>query len=197
MLDINVLIINLESRPDRKDEVLLEVEKLQCKSVEIVSAITHEDPNVSCTLSHQKCIQIAKERGWECVLILEDDVVFDSDVNDVLEKTIENICKFDWNLLYLGCNIKYDSKKVASNLIRVSEANMTHAYIIHNSFYDVVLGQPADLVIDYLYRRLSKKHLMYACSPMIAFQRPSFSDIRREHVNYKSDMLKNYKKYVI
>ena len=74
--DINhSFYINLESRPDRKKHV-----EEQLKIIGITSnrfnAIKLPNGALGCSMSHLKCIEIAKENNWEHVLIVEDDIKF-------------------------------------------------------------------------------------------------------------------------
>ena len=55
---------------------------------------------VNCSISHYSCIRIAKERGYKSILILEDDVVFLKNFNDIIQSYLDLIPN-NWNLVYL------------------------------------------------------------------------------------------------
>ena len=71
----NTLYINLEHRVDRKEHVTKELEKIGVKG-ERFNAIKTKNGAIGCTLSHIKCLEIAKERNYEEVFICEDDITF-------------------------------------------------------------------------------------------------------------------------
>lgn len=191
---MHALIINLEHRTDRKEHVLQELNKFQGITYEFVNAIKHENPNIGCTLSHQHCIGIAKYRkNLEHVMILEDDVIFEPNVTEIFQNAWNAVQKYDWNLLYLGGNVRGGGSYVDKHLARVTKVNTTHAYVIHKRFYNAVLGLDINTIIDYHYRDLSTTYDMYICAPMVAFQLESYSDLQQKTINYKQDMLRNFK----
>ena len=71
----NTLFINLEHRTDRLQHALDEFKKLGINS-ERVNAVKMKNGAIGCTMSHIKCIELAKSRDWEQVFICEDDITF-------------------------------------------------------------------------------------------------------------------------
>ena len=193
---MKALIINLESQTKKRLQVLNETAKLKDIQCEIMPAIYDTNPLKGCTLSHLKCVEYAKENKLEFILILEDDVIFEDNVNEVLKKSLHEIQQFEWNILYLGGLIKSHSKIVTPNLIHAKVVNTTHAYIIHKRFYDIVLNLDMNIIIDKSYRMLSETHPMYMCNPMVAYQRPGYSLLQKKDVNYKNEMISHFKNYV-
>ena len=191
---LHTFIINLPHRIDRKEHMLSEIKKIKCDSYEFIDAISHENPGIGCNLSHLKCIEMAKDQKLEYVLILEDDVSFTENINDILYKSLTDVQKFDWNLLYLGGNLKDKATYVTDYLLRVKSVNTTHAYIIHQSFYDIVLNLTPEIIIDRHYRRLADIYPMYMCAPMVAFQIPSFSDLQQKHTDTYNELYNNFKR---
>jgi hypothetical protein len=63
-------------------------------------------------------------------------------------------------------------------------------------FYDTVLELPTSTIIDYHYRRLASKYNMYMCSPMVAYQMPSYSDLTNQLVDYSLEMKINFNRLV-
>ena len=73
----HVLYINLNERTDRRKEILDELTKLNLLSkAERFNAIRTPNGRIGCTLSHLKCLQLAKERDYNNVLIVEDENQF-------------------------------------------------------------------------------------------------------------------------
>ncbi len=75
MNNIPILYINLKHREDRNKEIINELNKYNLKG-ERVEAIKHKDGYIGCALSHIKCLDIAIEKNYEQVIILEDDFIF-------------------------------------------------------------------------------------------------------------------------
>ena len=71
----NVLYINLEHRTDRKESVIGQLSSIDLSGTRF-NAIKMKDGRVGCTLSHIKCLELAKENKWDHVLIVEDDILF-------------------------------------------------------------------------------------------------------------------------
>lgn len=56
-----------------------------------------------CVLSHARCLQLAREKGWERVMILEDDALFLDDlcgsIGNMLARLLQ---KEDWDMVFPG-----------------------------------------------------------------------------------------------
>ena len=84
----NIYYINLDSRPDRKSHFEKQMQLIGLSATRF-NAIKHSIGAIGCSMSHLKCLQIAKERNWSHVFICEDDILF---LNPNLLK--ENLAKF-------------------------------------------------------------------------------------------------------
>jgi GR25 family glycosyltransferase involved in LPS biosynthesis len=113
-----VYVLNLHKRPER---MKLTQERLAFTEIEYErfgavdgSVMTRlwetyslqnsafKNPNyIGCAVSHLSMYADALEKGYEKILILEDDNLVRSDANDFFSRTIPAI-PTDWNLLYLG-----------------------------------------------------------------------------------------------
>ena len=74
-----VLYINLNARPDRNKQIQAELAKMEVPQEMIyrIEAVLNEScGHLGCTDSHLKALAFALEQGWNKVLILEDDFVF-------------------------------------------------------------------------------------------------------------------------
>ena len=71
----NTLFINLEHRKDRLEHVTEELKKMNING-ERVDAIKKDIGALGCTMSHIKCLEIAKKRDYDYVFICEDDIHF-------------------------------------------------------------------------------------------------------------------------
>ena len=190
---IHAYIINLEDRIDRKLHIVNELTKLPHVSYEIIAAI--RDNTGTCFASHLKCIQLAKDNKLPFVLILEDDCVFTSDCIDILNTAVNEIQTIDWDMLYLGANLNAPAYSFSESLIKLTGAYTTHAYMVHERFYDTILNLTLDVEIDVCYSKLMSEHDIFMCDPIIAYQLPSHSDIQHGFRDYNQAMFNNYLRY--
>lgn len=228
-----VFIINLKERTDRRKEILKELNNAKIDNYEFFDAIrpTIEDLNkwnpnyietipgwfkrldkdeqkyrlgqLGCLLSHYNVIKECKKRGYQNVLILEDDTKFmlDSDnlnsnsntlnftdklmgYREQLEK-IKNI----YGVLYLTGNHRSESlKRISENILNVRYTLTTGSYIISNRGIDYILDniEGYDREVDIFYAEILQQKLPCFCIyPHIAGQAESYSDIVQMNVNYK------------
>lgn len=98
-----------------------------------------------CRASHIKAIEYAKEKKYNKILILEDDVVFVTDPNKLLKNNI-NILN-DWDMLYFGGLIEH----VFRNQIVES-----HAYALNYKLYDDIIHMAVSsgMEIDNFYAKI-------------------------------------------
>lgn len=190
---VHSYIINLEDRLDRKSHILTEITKLPSISHEIVTGI--RDETKTCFQSHMKCIQLAKENKLPYILILEDDAVFIDGANDILCNVLNEVQQYEWDMLYLGANLQRPTIKVSETLLKLTGAYTTHAYMVHERFYDTLLNLPHLYEIDMHYNELMLKHNIYMCNPIIAYQLPSYSDLQNGYRDYNEAMVNNYLRF--
>jgi glycosyl transferase family 25 len=190
---IPTYIINLKERDDRKSYILEEIKKLPGLSYEIVDAI--RDETKTCFASHIKCIQQAKDNNLPYVLILEDDAMFTNDCITIFNSAFDQIQNKQWDMLYLGANLNSPAHSITPLLLKLSGAYTTHAYMVHERFYDTILNLKLDFEIDVCYSKLMENHNVYMCDPIIAYQLPSYSDLQDGYRDYNQAMIDNYLKH--
>ena len=213
-------VINLDRRRDRYDKVVTEFKKINA-NVERVSGIDGRTlPNAeklnikqrACfglTSTHYKIIKEAQLKGFENILIFEDDVMFVDDLNQKFNEKIEFLPE-DWDLLYLGGNhilgndgfelitgdkdfkvTKENYKSLNYELSRTPNTWCAHAIAINSKFYDKVLSQiekdPLDCIDVAFYHLQQGGCNTYTFLPSLAVQGASFSDI--EHINVDYDKM--------
>jgi GR25 family glycosyltransferase involved in LPS biosynthesis len=198
-----ILYINLDGRPDRLKHVQTEMDKLQIKG-ERVAAIKMPDGAVGCTMSHIKCLELAKARGWPHVFICEDDILFLNP--DVLK---ENLLKFsenreiDWDVVIIGGNNCPPYQRIADYCIRVSNNQTTTGYIVKSHYYDTLIAnfkesasyllrEPSkrkQYALDIYWKNLQTSGKWYMITPPTVVQVDNYSDIEGRKVNYSGLML--------
>ncbi len=189
----NTLIINLAHRLDRRLHVEAEVKKLNNLQCFLIEGIV--DGTGTCFQSQRKCIEIAKAKGWDHVLILEDDVVFFDNAQEVFDAAWEELNQTEWDMCFLGANLQKTAYKHSPHLHQMSGAYAAHAYIVNSKFYDTILELPFDREMDVHYHNLMEHHNVFLCSPMIATQLPSYSDLQGRVRDYTEEIKWNYEQF--
>jgi len=131
--------INLDRRPDRRKEFEEEMEKHNLHNFfERVSAedsINELDPmkkHYYCASSFYKLFEKIYDKGYETVVIFEDDAQFyNTDTScghDLVEKTLDELQYFtDWDMVYFGGHPRGEVESVSKTLYRVNDILTTHA----------------------------------------------------------------------
>jgi glycosyl transferase family 25 len=201
----DVLVISLKENHDKRKSVLEE-----CKKLGIVPkfylANKHPTSGVQgCLESHMYCINYAKRNNLENVLILEEDIVFE---DNVLERLASTVLPNEYDMFYLGYHI-LNGYRENTNTLKILSGLTTHSYIIHHSIYDYVLENikgnwqsipeyhqqtPMEVpffknnlrAIDIFYAKWvhHRRNKTYGVYPLVATQRPGFSDIENATVDY-------------
>jgi GR25 family glycosyltransferase involved in LPS biosynthesis len=196
----NVVYINLKYRTDRKIHAERQFYALGINAMR-VEALRTLDGAIGCTISHIKCIELAKQNNWPTVCICEDDVLF---TNPDLLKT--NVFKFlqsdiKWDVLLLGANISPPFEN-HDFYLRVYNAQTTTAYIVNQSYYDILLKNFKDglellktnpyekrlYAIDMYWKRLQQDN-WFILYPLTVVQKATYSDIEDRFVDYGKYML--------
>ena len=199
--NISGFYINLNSRIDRKLHVERQLDLLGIRdNVKRFNAIHNVNGRIGCSLSHLKCIQMAKEQNMEFVLILEDDVSF-----LLPDDFVENVNKFlsnpknKWDVLLLAGNNLPPFTTNDEVSIRVTHCQTTTGYIVRQHYYDTLISNIKEGVsklmknpehhyyfaIDKYWIHLQKQHRWMLLIPLIVVQRPDYSDIEKRYTDYQ------------
>jgi GR25 family glycosyltransferase involved in LPS biosynthesis len=129
--------INLEYREDRKVSFLEHFKPYKLDTFfERYNGLYHGDkfynfshPHDACSTTHLELLKECYEKGYERVLILEDDAIFYDDGLTNIEKGLNDLSKVeDWDMIYLGCMILDPYLiKVTDNLIKQRKLLTAHA----------------------------------------------------------------------
>ena len=230
-MNINkIFIINLESRPDRKEQILNEMKKqnISENTYEFFKAIRptpeevlewnpkyceynknsiHPDKfvgytqgSLGCLKSHVEICRIALERGYENILILEDDTEFVKSIDNLIK--CSNKINNSYDMLYLAGRYisKNPNKHSLSNMSYIKNNNNTISTIKSNNILTTgsyCIKKPAmeylinninnySKEIDVFYvEEIQQIFECYLCIPNITKQRNGYSDIQQNNVNYK------------
>jgi glycosyl transferase family 25 len=193
--------INLETRPDRKAHVERELSILGI-TAERFNAIRLENGALGCSLSHLKCLELAKKNNWEHILIVEDDIQFLNPTLFVnqMNSFLSNHDCFDVVLL-AGNNVP-PYKVVDATCIKIRNCQTTTGYLVKSHYYDTLIQnyrgsiqklmtEPHNHVlyaIDKYWFRLQEKDNWFLITPLTVVQREDYSDIEKRPTNYKKVM---------
>lgn len=207
----HTLFINLDHRKDRLEHVEKEFEKMGIKG-ERFNAIKTASGAIGCTLSHIKCLEIAKERDYEQVFICEDDITFTNP--DLFKQNIEKFCMNEdimWDVLIIGGNNVPPYKQYYDYAARVFNCQTTTGYIVKQDFYDTMIKNFKEGVtnlmrdptnkrmyaIDIYWKKLQMENFWYMITPPTVTQYENYSDIENRNLNYDHLLLDMDKPWLI
>ena len=207
----HTLFINLNHRKDRLEHVEKEFEKMGIKG-ERFNAIKTASGAIGCTLSHIKCLEIAKERDYEQVFICEDDITFTNP--DLFKQNIEKFCMNEdimWDVLIIGGNNVPPYKQYYDYAARVFNCQTTTCYIVKQDFYDTMIKNFKEGVtnlmrdptnkrmyaIDIYWKKLQMENFWYMITPPTVTQYENYSDIENRNLNYDHLLLDMDKTWLI
>jgi len=191
---IPIVCINLKIRKDKKKLMNKQAKKFHLEFA-FFKAMLHENPKKGCLNSHLTVIKNAIEKGYQRLLILEDDALF--------LKPIQNIPTppADWDMLYLGGTVKSIYERHEGNPWVKMACWTTHAYIINlanPTLVKVILAAEnfPDEIDNYYIKHIHSQFNAYMLDPMLVIQREGYSDIEKTTVKYDfmQDTLKGLRK---
>jgi glycosyl transferase family 25 len=190
----NIYYINLKSRTDRYVHVTNELTKysISAKRFNAIKPRSSKHHNINrgqlgCLLSHKEIILEANNKKYNYILILEDDIIFQSKSLYRFHEYWLNLPN-DWDMLYLSGNNFMGLKKINDHIFKSYGTLSTCAYAIRNTCYEKILSILDSTTytkpIDSYYVDMHQSINAYVCVPSIAYQRPDFSDIENRYVDY-------------
>lgn len=203
-----IYCINLDRRQDRWEEC----EKLFTKHglvVERFSAVDGNDTPYSLgypydnelagAISHTRVIEKAKELKLKNVLILEDDVDFIDNLQELFNEYWNQI-PINWDGILFGGNHIGGGSTVGPNILRVNRSYALHCYGLNakvfnetidymNSRIQNVIDNGKDVIkqsvaADYFMADLHRINSWFCFRPHLAWQRTGYSDIQKNIMDY-------------
>jgi glycosyl transferase family 25 len=198
----NALYINLAMRTDRKKHVEEQLSNIGIKA-ERFNAIELKNGAVGCSMSHLKCLEMAKQNNWEHVLITEDDILFLNPtlfVNQI-NAFLNNHKNFD--VLLIAGNNMPPYTKIDNSCVKVTRCQTTTGYLVKQHYYDTLInnyregikkliGEPSKhtlYAIDKYWFKLQEKGKWFLIVPLTVTQREDYSDIEKRRTNYTNVMI--------
>lgn len=214
----HAVYINLDSRGDRRALFETQIDELQCQypqdfafaPVARFSAIRDtENGAIGCTKSHIECIRIAKNNGWDHVLIFEDDALIIHP--EVLVHQVSSfLSRFrdEWDVVLFSGNNYPPFKIEAPDCFQIANCQTTGCYLVCSRYYDTLLcnfeeglaglianpGNASVYACDAYWKQLQCSDRWFLITPLCIIQRAGYSDIEKMDVNYEKLMTDLVKK---
>ena len=165
-----IFYINMEKDADRNEHMIEQFKKFNITNYERVEGVElTEVPWISkwrnfnkrdekyvkgqlgCRAAHLECINISRNRGYNRVLILEDDVIFLQDPSQLLTQNHEILN--DWDVLYFGGLIEPFFR---------NQIVCLHAYAVKSTIFDDIIhmSDASGMEMDNFYAKILQ-HMSY------------------------------------
>jgi len=188
-----VVYINLDKRDTRREHIE-SVLKEHNITAQRFPAIEHSYGLYGCGLSHLAVLKMARDNSWNNVLILEDDIIFDT---PSLDNNISQIFDsgLDFDVFMLDINLVKSEKGPEDWLTRVLFAHCAGAYIVQSHYYQKLIdlyewALPLLLETkrhwvycnDAVWGKLQETDKWYTFNPQICKQMGGYSDTKNRVV---------------
>lgn len=212
----HILYINLDHREDRNWHVVSQFNQLGWTEFERFPAVKTTNGAVGCGISHIKCLELALERGWDMVTIIEDDFecrdipTFRNSLSHFWENHVKDA--IIWDVLLLGGNVcpPYVKPPKVDYCIQVSNCQTTIGYVVKKDFIPVLIRnmreavanlmrhpeQKKNYAIDIYWKQLQSSGKWYLITPLTITQHTCFSDVEEQEKNYDHLMLDMEKRWL-
>jgi GR25 family glycosyltransferase involved in LPS biosynthesis len=201
----HTVYINLDHRPDRKVHVEKQLALIGIASPTRFNAIKLPNGALGCSMSHLRCLQIAKEQGWPHLLLCEDDIqfldpnLFVKQFNGFLENHEENS---SWDVVLIAGNNMPPYGIEDDYSVRVFQCQTTTGYLVKQNYYDKLIANIKEGIeklikephnhrfyaIDKHWFKLQQSDYWFLITPLTVVQREDYSDIEKRRTNYKKPM---------
>jgi GR25 family glycosyltransferase involved in LPS biosynthesis len=195
--EIPKFVINLTTRPDRLESITKELKYLEW-DFEVFEAI-NKNSYMGCTLSHLEIIQIAKDRGYKQVMVIEDDCTimpYSKELLKEIENQVENLNFFVMNLAPTlnrpvnksdNCDLLLDLTNLPPKPYEyLTEIFATNMMIYDESIYDEMFkiadeqypsGDYTEPIDGFLVKKIYPNFQSYCPILPIGPQQNSYSDV--------------------
>jgi len=129
-----VVVITTEERTDRHAEISKELLSKGLAFTFLQNKL-NPVPVIGCLEAHISAIHHAKERNYDAIMILEDDVVIQDSFCNFSRKKLPA----EWDMLYFGGILTHTIEGQTGDWIR-GMIWCNHAYIVKKSMYDEILS---------------------------------------------------------
>lgn len=193
--------INLLSRLDRKHHVEKQLEGIGINGSRF-NAIKLENGAIGCSMSHLKCLEIAKKHDLPHLLIVEDDITFlDPDLFiKQFNYFLSNHKK--WDVVLIAGNNMPPYINIDKSCVKVNQCQTTTGYLVKKEYYDTLIHNIKEglnlllrypdnhriYAIDKFWFQLQNRDNWFLIIPLTVVQREDYSDIEKRKTNYTKIM---------
>lgn len=206
----NVYCLYLEEFTERKEKAILHFSEKNIQ-VEMFKGTYYRDKgHYGCKMGHLDIIQDAKNKNYENILILEDDVLFENNlpinINVPLDFGLFYLSYYEYdNLSIKDKNSDKYMKESKYNLMRMFYTRSTISYIVNKKIYDNILSVREfnthyNEFIDMFYaNKIQNQYKCYGLYPLVCSVNCSKSTInniesKKEQKEIRDKILESAKK---
>ena len=207
----NVVFINLDSRTDRRTHFESQFGNIRLGlQPQRFAAIRNADGAIGCSMSHIACMEMAIKKKWDHILVCEDDATI-INPDQLVDQVNHFFNRFNdsWDVLLLAGNNYQPFRQESPEAVRVANCQTATAYLVRRPYFETLLAnfreglgklkaeptkQPK-YAIDQYWKLLQRTGRWYLIVPISVIQRPDYSDISKQHVNYSDAMMQVDKKW--
>jgi hypothetical protein len=188
-------VVHLENRPDRLSGLNEEMAKIGLE-YEIFLAVNPPDCLSSATGSVHSHLEALKGISGN-LFTFEDDVCFIDQAREIFDLAYAELPS-DWDMVYLGGNPKVPQIRYSKHLFK-SEGGIhtNHAILYSEKAREFILKEydyrtnEIGIYDHWLFMVGQKQMNCFIISPMIAWQKPGFSNCRGDYQDYYLHMRSN------
>ena len=182
-----VVLINLDKRPDRLQQIREELTLLHIPPEKItrLAASENENGQRGRQQSHLQALRLAQQHGWQNYLLLEDDAVILKQEKhiQVLNALLASLAKIPWQVMILGGEISQGTMlKSLPGLVHARDCRKVCAYLVNSRYYPQLAQQMNndEHSLEDGWQPLLHTDKWLACYPSLCYQRQGFSDIEKK-----------------
>lgn len=219
-----VYILNLDSRPDRWENCLKNIEEYQIDNFErfpgtqvnVEGVSPKRNGQIGCAISFASMIDKSLENDYESVVFLEDDFEFVYGPEETKEKVDKCLVELptDWDMFYLGANVMDEIlpiplQEYSDNLFKVNSAYALHVAAlskkglngIRDSFkhfskhWHWMLTSAYENMDVFLAQTFQRQNKCFIPKELLALQTPDFSSIEGTFFDYQKQMLDRFEHF--
>jgi len=150
---IHVLVINLKRRTDRWKALNDHINEMKARhklsfitSLHRIEGIDNpEHPGKGCMQSHANTIKLAKAQHWNNVMVVEDDVRFPHNVDEIVSGVMQESIATRWKVIF-GASLRVNQREVgmlSPHLVFLKSRGIltgTHCMIYNSLAYDEIIS---------------------------------------------------------
>ncbi|MES3499528.1 glycosyltransferase family 25 protein [Citrobacter portucalensis] len=188
---------------DRNESIKKEIRYLNIPDHKVyrLDARRHLLGHIGCAQSHLAALELAIEKGWGNILILEDDMFFNKNDNNKnhIDYMLKALGVINWDVMLLSANYNQVIKFKSNNkFIKPLQAWCACAYIVNSSYRAILRdnfsqsvamllqgGAKHSFALDVTWMSLMKKDRWFGMYPVAGHQSSGQSDIEKCSVDYE------------